>query len=434
MIEINDIFVIYINREEDIIRKKLQEHHLSSIENLKYERFNAIDLGKDDERVNKYFKKENKYVNIINQNINNEWKFNPNKPLSCFNSMSENGHINHKSLILSNLICMDQYKIIDEKYIIILEDDAILKESHIKKILSKLNEEFDDIKMLHLDIRGMGCAANLFDVSILDSLKDDLNVFNGDFYRNYSKKYKRSGLWDWVISDFFFKEGEKKAKRLNLVKSGLLPSSINIGSKLKDKNENINNHLSELLSNDKKKLWIEGNLDSFNKKKETLLSICKNINPKTMLEIGFNSGYSADIILKNIDSIDDFTTIDIGTHIYVDFADHILSNSYRDRFKLHIGKSDDVLNSDNIKNKFDIIFIDGGHKFHCAYNDILLCKRYSHHDTLIIVDDVNIDNNEQSFVMDPTRAVLEHKNYKYIKNLKYYVDGKNGLVSFNYSY
>jgi predicted O-methyltransferase YrrM len=423
MYTINDIKVKYINLDRCEIRRHLQEERLSLIDGLKYERFSAIDLHNNpsDPRVKEYFGCDT------------------DDAASRFNSFNPNSHTSHKSLVLSNLICMESsIKDMEEEYLLILEDDALLDIEHIEIILDKLNNA--EIDYLWLDKRGMGCAANLFRKSILPTVCDDLNVYKGKFLMNYKEKYGRTALWDFVVSSYFVKEkkNDKRYDRLHLVTSGLLPSCLNNGNYNFDF-ENINEYLTSLLSVGDapgKKLWVEGNIATFGKKLNKLISLCSSPNVSTVLEIGFNSGYSSHKILSLCPNVKHLTSIDIGRHRYVKFANYIMEHKFGcDRFSLLLGKSEDVLvrDADKMKKTYDLIFIDGGHTFDCAFNDILLCKNFSNEKTLVIMDDVNISNDEQKFVKQPTDAVLKHERDGYINDVTYMADGKNGFAMFYYN-
>jgi len=70
---------------------------------------------------------------------------------------------------------------------------------------------------------------------------------------------------------------------------------------------------------------------------------------------------------------------------------------YPNRHKLIIGDStksvpEYIKNNNDIK--FDIIYIDGGHEYNIAKQDLINCHKLAHKNTLVILDDVirNEDN------------------------------------------
>ena len=66
----------------------------------------------------------------------------------------------------------------------------------------------------------------------------------------------------------------------------------------------------------------------------------------------------------------------------------------------------DFIKSNNVK--FDVIFIDGGHDYDIAKEDMENCMLLAHKDTVVILDDVVYTENLQCFWNDgPTRIWKE---------------------------
>lgn len=138
----------------------------------------------------------------------------------------------------------------------------------------------------------------------------------------------------------------------------------------------------------------------------------KSSNVNSVLEIGFNGGHSSETFLgSSNDSIVD--SIDIGYHHYVKFGNYFLKQKYGKRFNLFIGKSKDVLPTLIGENKkYDLIFIDGSHKYEDVIVDLNYARKLSNKDTLIILDDVYIVNKQEETFFDshnlgPTKAWKE---------------------------
>jgi hypothetical protein len=91
---------------------------------------------------------------------------------------------------------------------------------------------------------------------------------------------------------------------------------------------------------------------------------------KSVLEVGFNAGHSALLILSSNPHIK-YVGVDIGEHSYTKEAGRILLNHFGNRFKLIIGDSTDILPILKLdKLKFEVIHIDGGHSRDQCLSDL----------------------------------------------------------------
>jgi len=161
-----------------------------------------------------------------------------------------------------------------------------------------------------------------------------------------------------------------------------------------------------------------------------LTNIINNDNVKTVMEIGFNGGHSAELILETSDV--KLTSFDIGYHSYVKIGKEYIDNKYPERHTLIIGNSiktvpDFVKNNSNIK--FDVIFIDGGHDYKTSKQDLLNCKELAHKDTIVIMDDTVYTNSlKQGWNAGPTKVWLEGIRTKLIMEIgrKDFVNKRKG--------
>jgi predicted O-methyltransferase YrrM len=150
-----------------------------------------------------------------------------------------------------------------------------------------------------------------------------------------------------------------------------------------------------------------------------LIFLSKNI--KSILEIGFNTGNSSDIFLSNNKDVF-IVSFDIGSHLYISSAKEYIDNNYPNRHILIIGNSIYTIPSfyKNLSITFDLIFIDGGHEYNTAKQDILNCKYLSHKNTIIIVDDIIQNSNlHTAYTVGPTLAWNECINNNIIIELGY---------------
>jgi predicted O-methyltransferase YrrM len=147
-------------------------------------------------------------------------------------------------------------------------------------------------------------------------------------------------------------------------------------------NESITNYL-------KNKNYT--NFEGFVKNENQIIDLIQLSKYATnILEIGFNTGNSSDIFLKNNDKCN-VVSFDIGYHEYVYSAKEYIDIYYPNRHTLIIGDSTKTVPQYYEKNKdiiFDLIFIDGGHEYDTARQDLMNCKLLSDKNTLIILDDV----------------------------------------------
>ena len=101
---------------------------------------------------------------------------------------------------------------------------------------------------------------------------------------------------------------------------------------------------------------------------ESIKAMCDKINPSNILELGFNRGMSAIMWLEGSDAI--LHSIDIKHPDQVANSVEYISNTYLFRFtytSLDHNQLDQYENE--FKNKYDLIFIDGGHSYDAILRD-----------------------------------------------------------------
>lgn len=96
------------------------------------------------------------------------------------------------------------------------------------------------------------------------------------------------------------------------------------------------------------------------------------IDPSSVVEIGFNLGHSACMMLEIMDDLS-VLSIDINDHEVIRQAAGIVSSKYPGRFSLLIGdsRSPKVQANVAVRIKPDLVFIDGDHSAQGVENDIL---------------------------------------------------------------
>ena len=97
-------------------------------------------------------------------------------------------------------------------------------------------------------------------------------------------------------------------------------------------------------------------------RREKRIFLSKSVKgKKSVLEVGFNAGHSALLILSSNPHVK-YVGVDIGEHSYTKEAARILRNHFGKRFKLITGDSTNVLPGLKLdKLKYDVIHVDGGH-------------------------------------------------------------------------
>lgn len=103
-----------------------------------------------------------------------------------------------------------------------------------------------------------------------------------------------------------------------------------------------------------------------------LSMISKLVNPKTILEIGTYTGYSALCLAEGLQTEGELHTIDINEELY-DFQKKYFDKSdYINQIHQHIGNALDIIPKLDLT--FDLVFIDADKENYCNYFEIIIDK------------------------------------------------------------
>ncbi len=165
---------------------------------------------------------------------------------------------------------------------------------------------------------------------------------------------------------------------------------------------------------------IEGNISQVPYQQEELKRLSKDV--KTAMEIGFNAGHSAEIMLENNPDLN-LISFDLGAHPYSLVAKEYIDMKYPGRHTLIIGDSRISIPKfirDFPGKKFDLLFIDGGHEYEIAKADLENCGHLADKDSIFILDDtvINPDNTMYDYNVGPTRALRELNEKKVLCEVK----------------
>ena len=148
-------------------------------------------------------------------------------------------------------------------------------------------------------------------------------------------------------------------------------------------------------------------------------------NIRTVLEIGFNGGHSADFFLRH-------PLVTLVTSFELDQKKHVLvgkkyiDETYPGRHEMVFGDSMSTLPKFPTRS-YDLIYIDGGHDITIARSDLANCMRFARPDTIVIMDDVVYDYTWMcGYTFGPTRAWREYVQFSFIEET-FHVDIAEGI-------
>jgi predicted O-methyltransferase YrrM len=121
-----------------------------------------------------------------------------------------------------------------------------------------------------------------------------------------------------------------------------------------------------------------------------LRRLVRQSNARLVGEIGFNAGFSTLAFLSANADVK-VVSFDIGCHDVVGPAKEFVDAQYPGRHELVLGDSKRSIPrycAQNPEACFDIVFIDGGHEYQEARDDISNMKALSHPGTSVVIDDL----------------------------------------------
>ena len=110
---------------------------------------------------------------------------------------------------------------------------------------------------------------------------------------------------------------------------------------------------------------------------------------QNVLEIGFNSGFSALLMLMSNPNLH-LTCMDIAEHKYTLPCFNVLKEMFGERITFIQGDTLETL--PHITDTFDLIHIDGGHSDEMVINDIEHSYRIATNKTILLMDDYEFPN------------------------------------------
>jgi predicted O-methyltransferase YrrM len=257
-----------------------------------------------------------------------------------------------------------------------------------------IKELFCNIKN---DIINRGAVCSFHDQPYIVYNAVKYNLYNNKILCSFVENYYNNIYNNKVIHHFAGGPGNytykinKMTLFLNNIKDNTIISNITIAKQY------INDNLLPIIINSNE--LLEGNIfmlhhtttytDMFLNKTKNISNLVLNKNIKNVMEIGFNSGFSALLmLLSNPDLY--ITCYDLGEHKYTMPCYKKIKETFGDRINIIIGDSTKTIQYDN--NRYDLIHIDGGHSTEVANSDIIESYRLSKKGTILIMDDYDFSN------------------------------------------
>jgi len=167
---------------------------------------------------------------------------------------------------------------------------------------------------------------------------------------------------------------------------------------------------------------------------DRLCELVKTSAPKSIMEIGFNTGHSALLFLAMTPPEVKVVSFDLGEYAHVFVGKRYIDQVFPGRHTLVTGDSNTTVPNyeEQIAHRmkipatappllFDFIFIDGGNKGDIPLNDILNSKRLARgEDSIVAIDDIMREpSREAHYTIEPTKAWSKLISVGHIHELGY---------------
>jgi predicted O-methyltransferase YrrM len=264
----------------------------------------------------------------------------------------------------------------------------------VKADLSKLFDECVD-DLLYVYDKGIAFSSHAYMCHTSDLMLFLINkITKEDSYTSYNifpdKLYNKKVITQHTLLVL----NENMESFLSIIKDNTIMENIN---KTKDF---INNHLLSIIKESGE--LLEGNIfmmhltteynDAYLNKAKNICNVVLNKEIRKCMEIGFNSGFSALLMLISNPNIH-VDCFDLGEHKYTMPCYNKIKEVFGDRINITIGDSGKTLTL--INEKYQLIHIDGGHDTQVANNDIMNSIRMSSPKTILIMDDYDAPHLKQ---------------------------------------
>lgn len=122
---------------------------------------------------------------------------------------------------------------------------------------------------------------------------------------------------------------------------------------------------------------------------------------RRIAEIGFNAGHSAEHFFAERPELELLLSFDMNNYPCTRHAAEYFYHTYKNRFALVPGDSLATipeLHRQHPALRFDLIYIDGCHRFEWAVGDVMNAQTIAHDQTIVWIDDVNKRNEVSAAV------------------------------------
>jgi predicted O-methyltransferase YrrM len=166
----------------------------------------------------------------------------------------------------------------------------------------------------------------------------------------------------------------------------------------------------------------EGYSEQVPEQVKILKDLVNNDKIKNVLEIGFNAGHSAEVMLS-ANKEAKLTSFDLNIHPYAAVGKDYIDKKFPGRHVFVAGDSKETI--PKAEGLYECFFIDGGHDYETAKADILNCSRLARPCAMVMIDDVVLPPvKDVEYSKGPTQAVIEAINDGLITGLVHYKYGE----------